>query len=214
MKYKCILFDCDGVLVDTEEISISTLVEMGNSLGANIDFEFAIVNFLGKSLEYCFDTIALRSAKELPVGFEEEYRVKTFEKFKKELKPIEGVHKLLNKIEVPFCVASNGPLDKMQLNLETANLNRQFEGRMFSAYQINKFKPDPALFVHAAATLGFKPEECAVIEDSDVGVRAAISGGFDTFGFANKRSEALLEKEGATLFYHMDDLYELLEGGV
>ncbi len=212
MKYKCIVFDCDGVLVDTEEISISTLVEMGNVLGANIDFEFAIVNFLGKSLEYCFDCISEKSGKALPESFEAEYRATTFKRFREELKPIEGIHSLLDKLDVPFCVASNGPLDKMKLNLETTNLKDKFEGKMFSAYQINKFKPDPALFIHAAATLGFKPEECAVVEDSDVGVKAGVKGGFDVFGFANDRSEALLKKEGAKLFYHMDDLYSLLKG--
>ena len=211
MKYKCIIFDCDGVLVDTEDISIGTLLEMGNKLGAEIDFEFAMVNFLGKSLEYCYDFIKQRSTKPFPSDFGEQYRALSFERFKNELKPIEGIHALIEKLEIPFCVASNGPLNKMQLNLKTVGLDEAFGDNMFSAYQLNTFKPDPALFIHAAATLGFKPEECVVIEDSDVGVKAAVSGGFDVFGFANSRSEALLKKEGANLFYHMDELYALLE---
>ena len=211
MKYKCIIFDCDGVLVDTEDISIGTLLEMGNKLGAKIDFEFAMVNFLGKSLEYCYDFIKQRSTKPFPSDFGEQYRALSFERFKNELKPIEGIHALIEKLEIPFCVASNGPLNKMQLNLKTVGLDEAFGDNMFSAYQLNTFKPDPALFIHAAATLGFKPEECVVIEDSDVGVKAAVSGGFDVFGFANSRSEALLKKEGAKLFYHMDELYALLE---
>lgn len=211
MKYKCIIFDCDGVLVDTEDISIGTFVEMGNKLGANIDFEFAMVNFLGKSLEYCFDYIKQRCTKPFPADFETQYRAISFEKFKNELKAIEGIHELINKLEVPFCVASNGPLNKMKLNLKTVGLDAAFGDNMFSAYQLNKFKPDPALFIHAAKTLGFKPEECAVIEDSDVGIKAAVSGGFAAYGFANSRSESLLKKEGATLFYHMDDLFEMLQ---
>tara|TARA_B100000809_G_scaffold266794_1_gene331643 strand:+ start:16258 stop:16899 length:642 start_codon:yes stop_codon:yes gene_type:complete len=211
MKYTCVIFDCDGVLVDTEDISIGTLVQMGNKLGANIDFEFAMVNFLGKSLEYCFEFIEQRCKERFPDDFEKQYRTISFERFQNELQPIEGVKKMIKKLEIPFCVASNGPLNKMQLNLKTVGLDALFGDHMFSAYQIHKFKPDPALFLHAAATLGFKPEECVVIEDSDVGVKAAIDGGFDVFGFANPRSEALLKKEGANLFYHMDELFELLE---
>lgn len=211
MKYKCVIFDCDGVLVDTEVISIGTFVEMGNRLGANIDFEFAMVNFLGKSLEYCFNYVESKCTEPFPDNFVAEYRRISFDRFKNELQPITGVKELIDALEVPFCVASNGPLNKVQLNLKTVGLDVVFGDNMFSAYQINKFKPDPSLFIHAASTLGFKPEECVVIEDSAVGVKAAIAGGFDVFGFANKRSEALLKKEGVTLFYHMDELYNLLE---
>lgn len=211
MKYKCVVFDCDGVLVDTEHISIGTFVDMGNKLGANIDFEFAMVYFLGKSLEFCFDYIEARCTEPFPADFEKQYRTKSFEKFKNELEAIDGIKELIEKLDIPFCVASNGPLNKMQLNLKTVGLDTLFGDNMFSAYQINKFKPDPALFLYAAKKMGFKPEECVVIEDSDVGVKAAVLGGFEVFGFANYRSESLLEKEGAKLFYKMNELYELLE---
>lgn len=211
MKYKCIVFDCDGVLVDKEHISIGTLLELGKKYGADIDFEFAMVNFLGKSLKYCCNFIEEKCVKPFPNDFVEQYRKLSFERFKNELQPIKGIKELLYKLEIPFCVASNGPLDKMQLNLKTAGLHGLFGENMFSAYQLNKFKPDPTLFIHAAATLGFKPEECVVIEDSMVGVQAAIAGGFDVLGFANKRSEALLKETGAKLFYSMNDLFDLLE---
>ncbi|WP_152286127.1 HAD family hydrolase [Flavicella marina] len=211
MKYKCVIFDCDGVLVDTEHISIGTLVSMGNELGAALDFEFAMVHFLGKSLEYCFRYIEARCTKPFPNDFEKQYRAVSFEKFKNELQPIEGIKELIEKLNVPFCVASNGPLNKMKLNLQTVGLDSAFGTNMFSAYDINKFKPDPALFLYAAETLGFTPEECVVIEDSDVGVKAAIAGGFDVFGFANPRSESLLKDAGANLFYHMNELSELLD---
>lgn len=211
MKYKCVIFDCDGVLVDTEEISIHTMVFMANELGIKIDFEYAIENFLGKSFEYCFEQLSNLLGKPLPETFENDYRDLSFERFQKELQPVVGVRKVIESLNVPFCVASNGPLEKVQFNLKIVGFDALFTERMFSAYQVHKFKPDPALFIYAAATLGFKPEECVVIEDSDVGVRAAIDGGFDVFGFANSRTEKRLKKEGAKLFYHMDALQDLLE---
>ena len=211
MKYKCVIFDCDGVLVDTEKISIGTLVEMGNSYGAAIDFDFALSHFLGKSLEYCFEFIAEKATIKLPEDFEKQYRKISFERFQKELQPIPGVKKLIQKLEVPFCVASNGPLNKMELNLKTVGLDVAFGENMFSAYQVGKFKPDPTLFLHAAKTLGFNPEECVVIEDSPVGVKAAIAGGFNVYGFANSHSEAELKNVTSKLFYSMDELIKILE---
>ena len=122
MKYKCIIFDCDGVLVDSEEISIGTLVSMAKLHGAIIDENYAHQLFLGKSLEFCFDYIAELANKKLPDTFEEEFRVRTFDAFQKNLKPVKGIHELLAKINVPVGVASNGPADKIRLNLTTTQL--------------------------------------------------------------------------------------------
>lgn len=210
MKYKCIIFDCDGVLVDSEKISSKVLVDMANALGATIDMEYAELNFTGKSLESVFLIIENLTGKKLPKNHEREYRDQTFETFKSELQPIKGIHKLLDGISVPFCVASNGPVDKMLLNLSITNLLDKFENRIFSAYQIKRWKPDPELFLHAAKEMGFTPSECVVIEDSMAGIKAARKGGFDVFGFANKHNSEDFEKEGATVFYEMENLIELL----
>jgi len=210
MKYKCIIFDCDGVLVDSEEISSSVLVNMSKEIGAEINLDYANENFTGKSLKSCFEHIEKLVGSPLPNEFEKDYRDRTFNAFKTDLKPIEGIHELLDKIPVPYCTASNGPLDKMKLNLEITNLMDKFEGWMFSAYEIGKWKPDPALFEHAAKEMGYKPKECAVVEDSMAGIVAAKRGGFDVFGFANERNKDAFEKEGAKVFFEMGELRGLL----
>ncbi|MGO4817685.1 HAD family hydrolase [Flavobacterium sp. W22_SRS_FP1] len=211
MKYKCIIFDCDGVLVDSEKISIKTLVLMAASFGVVLEKENTYRLFLGKSLEFCFNHIESQSDKKLPGNFEQEFRIRSFEAFKSDLKPIEGIHDLLNQLKIPFCVASNGPADKIRLNLTTTKLINHFEGAIFSAYDIKSWKPDPDLYLHAAKTMGFEVQDCVVIEDSAVGVQAALSGGFAVFGFANKGNQTHLEQLDIPIFDTMTKLAKLLE---
>lgn len=211
MKYKCIIFDCDGVLVDSEAISIGTLVSMAKSHGAIIDENHAHQLFLGKSLKFCFDYIADLANKKLPANFEEEFRERTFEAFQKDLKPIKGIHELLAKIKVPIGVASNGPADKIRLNLTTTQLIDKFKGNIFSAYDINSWKPNPELYLHAAKTMGFEIQDCVVIEDSPAGVQAALAGGFDVFGFTNHTNFDALQQMNIPLFDDMAQLNLLLQ---
>lgn len=210
MKYKCILFDCDGVLVDSEEISIGTLVSMAKSHGANIDENEAHQLFLGKSLEFCFEYIANLANKELPENFEDDFRDRTFEAFAKDLQPTKGIHELLSKINVPVAVASNGPADKIRHNLTTTKLIDRFEGAIFSAYDINSWKPNPELYLHAAKTMGFDVKDCVVIEDSPAGVQAALAGGFAVFGFTNHANFDALQQMNIPLFDDMANLDLLL----
>ncbi|MEL1241363.1 HAD family hydrolase [Flavobacterium flavipallidum] len=211
MKYKCIIFDCDGVLVDSEAISIGTLVNMAATHGAIIDENYAHQLFLGKSLEFCFEYIAELANKKLPVDFEEEFRRRTFESFKNELQPIKGIHELLSKINVPIGVASNGPADKIRLNLTTTKLIDKFNGNIFSAYDINSWKPNPELYLHAAKTMGFEVADCVIIEDSPAGVQAALAGGFDVFGFSNHTNLEALQQMNIPLFDDMAQLDLLLQ---
>jgi HAD superfamily hydrolase (TIGR01509 family) len=210
MKYKCIIFDCDGVLVDSEAISCGMLVDLARPHGLDISHEFAIKFFSGKSLSSVLEYIENKIEKKLPSNFQEIYREKSFAAFKKDLQPVDGIHELLNRISLPYCVASSGPVDKIKLNLTTTNLIDKFAGRIFSAYEINKWKPDPDLFLHAADQMGFHPGECVVIEDSMAGVQAAEAGNFDVFAFVNKGHENIFENTSATVFYDMNKLDALL----
>ena len=211
MKYKCIIFDCDGVLVDSEAISTQVLIEMAASVGVSLQMEVVINEFSGRSLKSIFEYIQERAKNKLPESFEKDFRARTFEAFKKDLKPIDGVHELLHRLTVPFGVASSGPLNKIKLNLATTGLIDYFEGRIFSCYEIKSWKPDPGIYLHAAKEMGFLPNECAVIEDSVFGIQAAKSGGFDVFGLANEHNKEILEQEGVTIFYEMNALDKLLE---
>lgn len=210
MKYKCIIFDCDGILVDSEAISSQVFIEMAETLGVKIDLEFAIENFSGVSIKNTLEYIATKAAKELSDDFEKEFRRRTFELFKTDLKPVKGVSELLDKITVPYCVASSGPLEKLQLSLTVTNMIGKFGNRIYSSYDIGSWKPNPEIFLHAAKEMGFKANECAVIEDSIAGIKAATAGGFDVFAFANNRNKNTMKDLGATVFFNMKELSQLL----
>ncbi|WP_282044179.1 HAD family hydrolase [Winogradskyella flava] len=210
-QYKCIIFDCDGVLVDSEPLGNQVMVDMANTFGANIDLEYAYANFKGNSLKNCIDKIKRLVGKDIPSDFEDEYRKRSFEKFKNEIEPIKGVNNLLDKLDIPFCVASSGPENKIRLNLELTGLLPYFESKIFSCYAIEKWKPDPEVFLWAARTMGFSPNECLVIEDSPIGVKAAVNGGFDVFGFTAHDYKDELKENATKVFDSMINLPKLLE---
>ncbi|PWH83449.1 HAD family hydrolase [Algibacter marinivivus] len=209
-KYKCIIFDCDGVLIDSESIAIKVLVDMANDLGANMDFKESLISLKGKALNLCMDVISKRINNPLPIHFEQDYRINTFEAFRKDIQPIKGIKDVVQSLNVPFCVASSGPENKIRLNLEITDLLPFFEGNIFSCYAIQKWKPEPDIFLWAAKTMGFIPSECLVIEDSVSGVKAAKTGGFDVYGYTehdyNNELETLVNKT----FGSMDDLLGML----
>lgn len=208
---KCIIFDCDGVLVDTEKIGNGILLSMAAEHGFDMKIEEAYRNFNGRNLQECFQEIENSIGKKLPDTFESDYRERSFEAFKSEVKPMEGVVSFIESLKIPYCVASSGPVDKIRLNLEVAGLLDKFENKIFSSYQINSWKPDPEIFLHAAKQMGFEVQDCIVIEDSKAGVISGIKGGFKVFGFANGFNNEDLQKEGAILFNSYKELNNLLE---
>lgn len=210
-KYKCIIFDCDGVLVDTESITNRVLLEMVKPLGFIMELDQAVEEFSGKSLQTCLGIIESQIKNKLPPDFEARYREETFRSFRLEAKPIKGVAALLDRITLPYCVASSGPLAKIQLSLKTTGLLDKFSGHIFSSYEINSWKPDPGIFLHAAKTMGFKPVDCVVIEDTISGITAAKAGGFTVFAFSNAKHEPLFKTLADHTFFDMDQLYELIE---
>ncbi|WP_420400533.1 HAD-IA family hydrolase [Flagellimonas sp.] len=209
MKYKCVIFDCDGVLVDSEIITCKVLVTMAGELGLDIDLGFTVKNFMGKSLKHIMEYLDTQLDVPLPSNFEKDYRARTFTKFEEELQPIEGVQDLIAQLDVPFCVASSGPLNKIKTNLMITQLADKFTNRMFSCYEINSWKPEPDIFLHAAKTMGFKPSECVVVEDSSVGVQAALAGGFDVFRYSHNSKDQFSKYDKVTPFTHMDQLLSL-----
>lgn len=210
MKYKCIIFDCDGVLVDSEAISSAVLTEMANELGIEISHQEALENFTGKSLKYSLNYIESVFSKPLPTDFEHQFRVRSFEQFALNLQPIDGIHEVLNSLTIPFCVASSGPTEKIIRNLTTTNLIHHFEGKIFSSYDIQSWKPEPHIFLHAAKTMGFEVHECIVVEDSATGIHAAKLGGFDIIGFLNDGNTERFKDENFPICFSMNELHQLL----
>jgi HAD superfamily hydrolase (TIGR01509 family) len=210
MKYKCVIFDCDGVLVDSEAISSAVLTEMANELGVEISHEEALENFTGKSLKYSLNYIETKHGQSLPDDFERQFRVNSFEQFALNLQPIDGIHELLNHLTVPFCIASSGPTEKIIRNLTTTNLIQHFEGNIFSSYDIQSWKPEPDIFLHAAKSMGFEVHECIIVEDSATGIQAAQSGGFDVIGFVNDGNTERFKDENFPICFSMNELTKLL----
>lgn len=210
MKHSLIIFDCDGVLVDSEIISNRILAEQLRELEVSVSDEEVLQLFRGGSLNDARLYIEKSTGHPAPDDFEQVYRSRTFEAFKNELKPIPGVIEVLEKINHPRCVASNGPRNKIELNLKLAKLDRFFADNLFSAYDVNRWKPDPTLFLHAAKTMGHQPEDCLVIEDSAHGVMAAKRAGMSVLGFVQKGLEDELSAFGVPVFHEMHELIDLL----
>lgn len=209
-QIRAIIFDCDGVLVDSEPISNRVLIEMAKAYGADIALDYAYTHFKGNSLKSCIKLISELVPIPSENEFEVEFRARSFEAFKNEIQPVKNVKQLLSQLEVPYCVASSGPQYKIELNLELTGLSQYFEDRIYSCYTINKWKPEPDIFLWAADELNVEPKECLVIEDSIYGVEAALKGGFMVCGFDPDGKDQELKKAAHFTIDHMLKLLDYL----
>jgi len=196
--------------VDSETITHKVLVDYLNEFGANLSLEKALDLFRGGALSEALEHIKLDYGINLPDEFASNFRHRMRVAFEKDLTAVEGVKELLSSLDQAVCVASNGPMEKMDTTLKVTGLKPFFNQNVFSAYQINKWKPEPDLFLHAAKTMGFSPSEAVVIEDSPRGVEAARRAGMKAYGFDVYGKSEELKKEGATLFTKMTDLIQVL----
>ncbi|MBX3143680.1 MAG: HAD family hydrolase [Trueperaceae bacterium] len=208
-----VIFDCDGVLVDSEKLAVKVDVEVLTKLGWPMTESEVIERFVGLS-DAAFrakveDHLGARLAEDWDAEFQPLYR-KTFEA---ELRPVEGVMEALDRIALATCVASNGTHEKMRFTLGLTGLLDRFRGRIFSATDVSRGKPAPDLFLHAAASMGAAPEACVVVEDSVSGVTAARAAGMKVLAYgAGVTPAEKLVGPGTTVFYRMSDLPELLAG--
>jgi len=211
MSYDCIIFDCDGVLVDSEEISNRVLLDMLKPLGLEVDEQYALMNFSGTSLKSIFQTISHLTQKDLPSSFEQEYRRRTYELFKTNLLPVNGILEVLQSVNIPICVASSGPLTKIEQNLKTTKLYKFFKGNIFSSYEIGSWKPSPKIFLYAAEKMDCAPSRCLVIEDSLAGIQAARNGKFDVIGYTSEKNRTRFEAASAKVITQMKELKQILK---
>lgn len=181
MTAKLIIFDCDGVLVDSEHLGNKVLAETLALYGHQISGDELKNRFRGMKLDTYLDILERESAIKLPDSFETELRQSMSAVFKVQLQPVKGALRLVKSLQIPFCVASSGPRKKIEENLQTTNLYPHFVDKIFSAYEVKSWKPDPGLFLAAANHFSVAPENCIVIEDSFVGITAAIAANMTVY---------------------------------
>ena len=174
---KCIIFDCDGTLVDSEYLCNLAMERELETIGISLSADYLVSRFRGMKLATILSTIEHESSIDIPSDFEEKYRKRVNDLFVSDLKPCSGVQSALDEIMLPVCVASSGPISKIQSALSITKLADYFGHNVFSAYDVGSWKPDPDLFLHAARCMGVEPSQCAVVEDSLVGIEAAINAG-------------------------------------
>lgn len=213
MNPALVMFDCDGVLVDSEAIANRVLVDELQAAGFPVTLEQALDEFVGLRLKTCCELLAARYGRSVPAKCLERYRARVEVEFRACLKPVEGIIEALDAIRLPTCVASSGAPEKMRLTLGLCGLWERFAGRIFSAREVARGKPHPDLFLHAAACMGAQPADCVVVEDSPPGVLAARAAGMKVLGYIGGFNARPLQQLGAIPFRHMRDLPGLLESG-
>lgn len=178
-----VIFDCDGVLVDSEPLSVRVLVEALNRHGVDMAEEEAYRRFLGRSLATMKQVMDEEYGFHTGPEFLEAMRLDLYSRFKKELQPIPGIGDTLDRLQTARCVASSSNPDRIRLSLTITGLIDKLEPNIFSATMVKNGKPAPDLFLHAASQMGFDPKDCIVIEDSPAGIEAAQRAGMTVFGF-------------------------------
>jgi HAD superfamily hydrolase (TIGR01509 family) len=183
-----VIFDCDGVLVDSEPISNEVLAEALTAEGLPTTLEEALAEYKGLLLSEAVDRAEAKLGRALPQGWVEGYERERAEVFRRELEPVPGAAEAVQRVSaagISVCVASQGKLEKTELTLGLTGLRDLFppEAR-FSAYSVPRGKPHPDLFLHAASTMGAEPSRCVVVEDTPIGVTAAVSAGMRVLGYA------------------------------
>ncbi|MFJ6084449.1 HAD family hydrolase [Streptomyces sp. NPDC092369] len=214
MRYDLVIFDNDGVLVDSEPISNRLLAAYLTELGYPTSYEDSLRDYMGSAMHRVHELVAERTGESLPADFDDVFHARVFAAFERELRPVPGVEGVLAKLAeggVPYCVASSGSHERIRVGHRTTGLDRWFdEARIFSAQDVGRGKPDPDLFLYAAERMGVSPGRCVVVEDSPLGVQAGVAAGMDVLGFTAMTSGEKLAGAGK-LFADMGELVELLD---
>lgn len=212
MDVQLLIFDCDGVLVDSERLSAAVMRTMAAELGVAFTSEEALDLIRGRKVAEWVEELSELVSGGVPGGFVEEFRGRTAAMFDAHLRPVPGVEQVLRDVRLPHCLASSAPIEKIRHTLGLTGLLPHFEGRMYSAYEVGSWKPAPGLFLHAARDLGMRPENCVVVEDSLPGVRAGVAAGMTVLGYAPHGSgmEQVLAEAGASPFSAMSELLGLI----
>lgn len=217
MAIELVIFDCDGVLIESERLAVELDLQMLAEVGWELSRDEVIERFMGRSYDNMLAQIAQFLGHPVPPEWIERWDRSYRELLAAELEPVEGVADALHALHAAgyrTCVASSSSHPQLEANLTTAQLYEHLRGRIFSASEVANGKPAPDLFLHAAATMGAEPEACVVVEDSRYGVQAARAAQMPVLAYAGGAMTPLeaLEGPGTTIFHHMSELPGLVAG--
>jgi HAD superfamily hydrolase (TIGR01509 family) len=213
-KFSLVIFDCDGVLVDSERITNQVFASMLNEIGLAVTLDDMFEKFVGLSMNQCLDLIIEMLGKQPPGDFVERYKARTTSALLSELTAVPGIEDVLNGLKLPFCAASNGDHDKIRTTLGITRLLPRFTGKIYSAADVARGKPHPDVFLFAAQKQGVMPHSCVVIEDTPTGVKAGLAAGMTVYGYsALTPAHRLLEAGAHDTFADMSLLPALIDRG-
>ncbi len=178
-----VIFDCDGVLVDSEMLSAGVLMAMMAEVGFPITEDIFRHDFLGRSFASAATRTLERFGSPMPADFQIRYRTRLLQKLRGNLQRMAGVESVLAGLRVPFCLATSSSPERLAVTMSETGLGKWFEGRSFTASLVTNGKPAPDLFLLATSKMGFTPDQCVVIEDSEIGVRAGIAANMEVWHF-------------------------------
>jgi HAD superfamily hydrolase (TIGR01509 family) len=178
-----VIFDCDGVLIDSEILSATVLVEALARHGVAIEMSHVLEHFIGHPYAVVAGKIATFAGAPLPASFETDYRARLLQRFDAELRPTPGILAVLEHLAVPFCAATSSHTERAQRSLRAAGLTERFGERVYTVSMVARPKPAPDLFLYAARAMQVEPKQCLVIEDSDLGIAAAQAAGMIAWQF-------------------------------
>ncbi len=213
---KCVIFDCDGTLVDSEKLCCQALVNVFNQHGAQLTMQECVSHFKGGKIADILNST--KKLKKISVSIdvlEPEYRQEVQKLFVRYLQPMDGVKHLLKFFDsqnIEYCVVSNGPKDKIEYALELTGLLESFTGKIFSAFDANSWKPEPDLLLYCAMNMGFLPSQCLYIDDTPKGVEAGLNAGIKTVHLFNGEEVNRIDDERVTRIQHLDELKKQLLG--
>jgi HAD superfamily hydrolase (TIGR01509 family) len=210
--YELVIFDCDGVVVDSEPIGNRVFRAFLAELGITMTEREVYAQFLGRALADSLAIVEQRLGRRLPADVVARYRNTRDRTLRAEIQPIDGVERIVSSLRVPYCIASSGDHDKMRATLGATGLLKLFDGRVFSATEVGRAKPAPDVYLHAAERMGVAPSRAVAIEDTVPGVTAARAAGMTVVGFTPLTSAPELVAAGAVATAaHMRELAPLLD---
>ncbi len=204
MNNICVIFDLDGTLVDSETLCNQAFLDLLPEIGVPV--AVLVQRYRGLKLAAILADVSARLGRPLSADFESIYRSRVADLFDTQLRPTQGALEMLQTTPFAKCVASSGPREKIARALAVTTLAPYFGENIFSSYEVRSWKPEPGLFLHAAMAMGFPPSRCVVIEDSDVGIKAAVAAGMKALRFGPPDHGHSLPTD----FSHMGELPALL----